>query len=471
MPHRDFYNVRKVDVHVHHSSCMNQKHLLSFMKQKLKESPDEKVIFRDGKELTLKEVFQSLNLTAYELSVDTLDVHAHNDTFHRFDKFNLKYNPCGQSRLREIFLKTNNYINGSYLAELTRQVLDQLEGLKYQLAEPRISIYGRNIHEWDKLAGWLLDNHLLSPNVRWMIQTPRLFSVYKEAGTPGVDSFHDMIHNIFAPLFEVTLRPESNPKLAELLKHIVAFDSVDDESKPERLIQKGIPSPANWKTSKNPPFPYQMFYMYCNLSRLNSLRQAMGLNCFAFRPHCGEAGGTDHLASAFLVASSINHGIMLRKSPVLQYLYYLGTVGLAMSPLSNNALFLSYSANPFYNFFERGLNVTLSTDDPLQFHYSKEPLIEEYSVAKAVWKLTSSDLSEIAKNSVLQSNFEHVYKEQWLGAAYWKSGVAGNTIARSNVPQIRVAFRAETRGQEQDLLQTSASLASIDDVMDKLFRF
>ena len=24
VPHRDFYNIRKVDTHVHHSSCMNQ---------------------------------------------------------------------------------------------------------------------------------------------------------------------------------------------------------------------------------------------------------------------------------------------------------------------------------------------------------------------------------------------------------------------------------------------------------------
>ena len=35
----------------------------------------EEVIVRDGKLLTLKEVFESLNLTAYDLSVDTLDVH------------------------------------------------------------------------------------------------------------------------------------------------------------------------------------------------------------------------------------------------------------------------------------------------------------------------------------------------------------------------------------------------------------
>lgn len=75
VPHRDFYNVRKVDTHVHHSACMNQKHLLRFIKSKMKRSPDEKVLFRDGKELTLAEVFESINLTAYDLSIDTLDMH------------------------------------------------------------------------------------------------------------------------------------------------------------------------------------------------------------------------------------------------------------------------------------------------------------------------------------------------------------------------------------------------------------
>ena len=42
-PHRDFYNVRKVDTHVHHSSCMNQKHLLRFIKHKLRKEPNEAV--------------------------------------------------------------------------------------------------------------------------------------------------------------------------------------------------------------------------------------------------------------------------------------------------------------------------------------------------------------------------------------------------------------------------------------------
>lgn len=78
------------------------------------------VIFRDGAELTLEQVFQSLKLSAYDLSIDTLDMHAHQDSFHRFDKFNLKYNPIGESRLREIFLKIDNRIDGRYFAELTQ---------------------------------------------------------------------------------------------------------------------------------------------------------------------------------------------------------------------------------------------------------------------------------------------------------------------------------------------------------------
>lgn len=55
-----------------------------------------------------------------------------------------------------------------------------------------------------------------------------------------------------------------------------------------------------------------------------------------------------------------------------------------MSPLSNNSLFLDYHRNPFPMFFQRGLNVSLSSDDPLQIHLTKEALVEEYSVAAKV---------------------------------------------------------------------------------------
>ena len=121
VPHRDFYNVRKVDTHIHAASCMNQKHLLRFIKKALKTEPDTPVCqSKDRKPMTLKDVFQSMNLTAHDLTVDMLDVHADRNTFHRFDKFNAKYNPIGESRLREVFLKTDNYIGGSKMTSMVR---------------------------------------------------------------------------------------------------------------------------------------------------------------------------------------------------------------------------------------------------------------------------------------------------------------------------------------------------------------
>ncbi|XP_022882371.1 AMP deaminase-like isoform X1 [Olea europaea var. sylvestris] len=449
-PHRDFYNVRKVDTHVHHSACMNQKHLLRFIKSKLRKEPDEVVIFRDGTYLTLKEVFESLDLTGYDLNVDLLDVHADKSTFHRFDKFNLKYNPCGQSRLREIFLKQDNLIQGRFLGELTKQVFSDLEASKYQMAEYRISIYGRKMSEWDQLASWIVNNELYSENVVWLIQLPRLYNVYKEMGI--VTSFQNILDNIFLPLFEVTIDPDSHPQLHVFLKQVVGLDLVDDESKPERRPTKHMPTPAQWTNIFNPAFSYYVYYCYANLYTLNKLRESKGMTTIKFRPHSGEAGDIDHLAATFLTAHNIAHGINLRKSPVLQYLYYLAQIGLAMSPLSNNSLFLDYHRNPFPMFFLRGLNVSLSTDDPLQIHLTKEPLVEEYSIAASVWKLSSCDLCEIARNSVYQSGFSHALKAHWIGKEYFKRGPDGNDIHRTNVPHIRLEFRDMIWREEMKLV-------------------
>lgn len=460
VPHRDFYNVRKVDTHVHHSACMNQKHLLRFIKSKMKKSPDEVVLYRDGKHLTLREVFESINLTAYDLSIDTLDMHAHTDSFHRFDKFNLKYNPIGESRLRTIFLKTDNYIHGRYLAEITKEVMSDLESSKYQMVEWRISIYGRDLEEWDKLAAWVVDNKLFSPNVRWLIQVPRLYDVYKSSNL--MDNFEQIVRNVFQPLFEVTKDPNSHPKLHVFLQRVIGFDSVDDESKPERRLYRKFPKPKLWDTKQNPPYSYWIYYLFANIASLNVWRKQRGFNTFLLRPHCGEAGDTDHLAASVLACHSISHGLMLRKVPLLQYIFYLDQIGVAMSPLSNNALFLAYERNPFLSYFKRGLNVSLSTDDPLQFAFTKEPLIEEYSVAAQIYKLSAVDMCELAKHSVEQSGFEHAVKQRWLGRNYHLPGVAGNDMSKVNVANIREAFRHETLQAELAMISRYTNSANTE---------
>uniref|UniRef100_A0A914GU46 AMP deaminase n=1 Tax=Globodera rostochiensis TaxID=31243 RepID=A0A914GU46_GLORO len=443
VPHRDFYNIRKVDTHIHAASSMNHKHLLRFIKKKMRTDADEVVQEKNGKKVTMSQLFQQMDIRPYDLSVDMLDVHADRHTFHRFDKFNTKYNPLGQNELREIFIKTDNYVNGKYFAQVLKEVLSDLEDNKYQQMEPRLSIYGRAKDEWDKLARWAIGHDVWSPNARWMIQVPRLYDIYHANKIlPNFDAFLD---NVFTPLFEVTNDPESHPELHRFLLHVSGIDSVDDESKPENVpFTKDSPEPVEYNNDQNPSYAYYLYYMYANLTALNAFRRLRGLNTFALRPHCGEAGAVNHLSVAYLTSESIAHGLLLRKVPVLQYLFYLGQIGIAMSPLSNNHLFLPYQRNPMPEFLMKGLNISLSTDDPLQFHITKEALMEEYSIAHQLWKLSSCDMCELARNSVLQSGFEERVKLHWLGPNYKEEGVLGNDVARTNVPDIRVSFRHES---------------------------
>jgi len=449
--HRDFYNVRKVDTHIHAAACMNQKHLLRYIKKTLKTDGDIPVIKAGNGTMTLKQVFESMNLTPYDLTIDMLDCHADRNTFHRFDKFNAKYNPIGESRLREVFMKTDNLVNGKYFAGLMKEVFADLEDAKYTNLELRLSIYGRSLQEWDNLASWAVSNNVYSDHNRWMIQVPRLYDIYRTHNS--VANFQDILKCLFQPLFEVTVDPSSHPDLHRFLQHVSGFDSVDDESKPENsMFDIDVPTPDEWSWHENPPYAYYIYYTYANISILNQLRAERGLNTFNFRPHCGEAGAVQHLVATFMMCESISHGLLLRKAPVIQYLYYLTQMGIAMSPLSNNSLFLAYNRSPLPDYLARGLNISISTDDPLQFHFTKEPLMEEYSIAAQVWKLSSCDMCELARNSVLQGGYQDATKSHWLGPNWEREGVAGNDITRTNVSDIRVSYRYETLIEELSVI-------------------
>ncbi|KAG5439820.1 hypothetical protein PCANB_000102 [Pneumocystis canis] len=418
--HRDFYNVVKVDTHIHHDAATTQQKLVQFMKSKLENFPNDIVSFQDGKSLTLKDMFDSLNLSSHDLTVDLLNMHAYKDVFKRFDIFSSNFNPFGKREFRVVFLTVDNYMKGKYFAELTQKLIDELKTNKYQMAEYRLTNSGTSFHEWNKLAAWVVDNNLFSPNVRWLIQIPRIYNVFKKIG--ALNNMGEFIKNFFQPLFDVTQNPSRNPKLHIFLQRVVGFDSVDDESKPEKELEPGFPSPNDWDGTENPPYSYWIYYTYTNLAILNHWRKKRGFNTFVFRPHSGEAGNVNHLASSFLTSYSINHGILLESVPFIQYLYYLAQIGIAMSPISNNSLFLKFNENPFPAFFKRGLNISLSTDDPVQFHFTDNPLAEEYNMC------------EIARNSVLQSGFEYQIKLKWLGKDF-------EDEQKTNIPKIRLDYR------------------------------
>jgi len=55
---------------------MSQKHLLTFIQKTYKTEAGRLVVEKDGQKMTLEQVFHSLNMDPYDLTVDSLDVHA-----------------------------------------------------------------------------------------------------------------------------------------------------------------------------------------------------------------------------------------------------------------------------------------------------------------------------------------------------------------------------------------------------------
>lgn len=66
----------QVDTHIHAAACMSQKHLLTFIQETYKADSGRVVLEKAKERMTLQQVFHSLNMDPYDLTVDSLDVHA-----------------------------------------------------------------------------------------------------------------------------------------------------------------------------------------------------------------------------------------------------------------------------------------------------------------------------------------------------------------------------------------------------------
>jgi len=100
------------------------------------------------------------------------------------------------------------------------------------------------------------------------------------------------VEDVFQPLFEVTKDPSSHPELHVFLQRVVGFDSVDDESKPERRLYRKFPTARMWDTKQSPPYSYwyvifkgqefrlmvRIYYMYANMASLNGFRRSRGFS-------------------------------------------------------------------------------------------------------------------------------------------------------------------------------------------------
>ena len=69
-------------------------------------------------------------------------------------------------------------------------------------------------------------------------------------------------------------------------------------------------------------------------------------------------------------------------------------------------------------------------------------------------------MCEIARNSVLQSGLEYRFKRHFLGREFHRPGALGNDIRQTNVPNIRLQFRAEQLANEMKLIRNAVASAA-----------
>eukprot|EP00929_Paragymnodinium_shiwhaense_P115400 TRINITY_DN84244_c0_g1_i1.p1 TRINITY_DN84244_c0_g1~~TRINITY_DN84244_c0_g1_i1.p1 ORF type:complete len:559 (-),score=92.48 TRINITY_DN84244_c0_g1_i1:222-1898(-) len=420
----DFFAVAKVDSHLHMSAMFTTPELFEYIRELY--DKDAGRVLSCGK--TVGQVIENAGFLPGKSAMDDMRTLSTTEMFRDFAKFNCAFSPFRDGSLRDLLMKPTEF-DGEYFKEFLLRNATKAQKSNVYL-EPRITIKGAAYGEWEELAKWVARVKPTHKHLLWAVQLPR---VYQFRHGKKVKNFGEFVLNFFGPMFQATLHPDKHPELAAFLKMVGMIDTVDNEDVYDEYDVSDLPAARDYAVAENPPYAYYHFYWWYNMRALNTLRASKGLNVLHLRPHAGEAGAVHHLATAFLFADGISHGINLSKQPLLQYLYYLDQVGISVSPISNKCLFIPYMENPFPLFFRRGLRVTLSTDDPLQFHMSATPLVEEYTTARHVWQLSMTDLSEIALNSVILSSMDSGLKADLT---------ENMDPVRCNIPRRRWDFRA-----------------------------
>jgi adenosine deaminase len=124
---------------------------------------------------------------------------------------------------------------------------------------------------------------------------------------------------------------------------------------------------------------------------------------FGFRTtaHAGEACGPESIWSAIrdLQVERIGHGTRAVEDPGLIEYLAQSKIPLELCPLSNarTGVIDSIEAHPVRTFIEKGIPVSINTDDPKMFGNS---LADEYQALKDIFKFTNQEICDILIGSI-----------------------------------------------------------------------
>jgi adenosine deaminase len=144
-----------------------------------------------------------------------------------------------------------------------------------------------------------------------------------------------------------------------------------------------------------------------------------------FEVHAGEMGPAQSIVESLdvLQADRIGHGVAAAHDPALVDRLVRDRVVLDVCPSSNVriGLFDSLEAHPMRDFWNAGVNMTISSDDPPFFHTT---LTEELGNVVRVIGLSRGDLGELQDRAIRHSFASTETKadlltelEAWLASA------------------------------------------------------
>jgi aminodeoxyfutalosine deaminase len=130
--------------------------------------------------------------------------------------------------------------------------------------------------------------------------------------------------------------------------------------------------------------------------------------------HAGETTGAEAIWEALAIGSErIGHAVSaIQDESLLRHLKDRG-IPLELNPTSNvrTGVCPSFSGHPLRSYFDRGLLVTINSDDPAFFGCD---LVNEFLLAHTVHGFNREELRQLAANSIRASFLPETGKSMWL---------------------------------------------------------
>jgi aminodeoxyfutalosine deaminase len=130
--------------------------------------------------------------------------------------------------------------------------------------------------------------------------------------------------------------------------------------------------------------------------------------------HAGETAGPEAIWEALAIGSErIGHAVSAIQDEALLQDLIARRAALELNPTSNvrTGVCPSFAAHPLRQYFDRGLLVTLNSDDPAFFG---SDLVNEFLLAHTQQRFTRDELRQLAANSILASFLPETEKTSWL---------------------------------------------------------